>query len=119
MDRAKKFREAAARENRGRRRTGWRYSAELRSLAAGYCRRERQAGRPLTEIAGELGISTLTLNRWLEAPSGAGFRQVAVVADLAVSEGGDTPSLTAVTPGGLRLEGLSWPQVLELARAFR
>ena len=117
MDRAKQFREAAAQENRGRRRSGWRYSRELRTLAAAYCRRERQAGRPWTEIAEELGISTVTLSRWLEEPTGAGFRPVTVVADEVVSE--KTSSLTAVTPGGLRLEGLSWSQVMELARSFR
>lgn len=65
MDRAKQFREAAAQENRGRRMTGWRYSAELRQLAVVHCRQGRQAGRPLTEVAAELDVSTLTLSRWL------------------------------------------------------
>ena len=119
MDRAKNFREAAARENQGRQRGGWRYSSELRALAAELSWRERQAGRPQKEIAAELGISTVTLSRWLEESSGAGFRPVAVVADEAIPESGSSSSLTAVTPGGLRLEGLSWSQVMELARAFR
>lgn len=117
MDRAKQFREAAAEENRGRTRTGWRYSRQLRMLAAEHCRRERQAGRSWAQIAEELGISTVTLSRWLEEPAGAGFRPVTVVADQANSE--SSSSLTAVTPDGLRVEGLSWSQVIELARAFR
>ena len=119
MDRAKEFREAAAQENQGRPKTGWRYSSELRVLGADYCRRERRAGRPLTAIAADLGISTPTMSRWLEASPGAGFRPVAVVADQAAVESDSDSSLTAVTPGGLRLEGLSWSQVMELARAFR
>ena len=116
MDRARQFRENAAEENRGRARKGWRYSRQLRLLAAEHCRQERQSGRPWTEIADELGISAVTLSRWLEEPA-AGFRPVAVVADQEISE--SSSSLTAVTPGGLRLEGLSWSQVMELARAFR
>ena len=117
MDRAEQFREAAAQENLGRQRTGWRYSRELRALAVEHCRRERRTGRPWTEIAEELGVSTVTLSRWLEEPAVAGFRAVTVVADELASE--SSSSLAAVTPGGLRLEGLSWSQVKELARAFR
>ena len=118
MDRAKQFREAAAQENRGRQRMGWRYSVELRRVGATYCRQQRQAGRSLREIAEDLGISALTLSRWLEEPPAAGFRPVEVIA--AREEGdSETESLCAVTPGGLRIEGLSWPQVMELARAFR
>lgn len=119
MDRAKQFREVAARANRGRRKNGWRYSSELRTLAAEYCRRQRQAGYPLTEVAAELGVSTVTLSRWLEDAPAAGFRPVAVVADPASSESASHTLLTAVTPGGLRLEGLTWSQVMELARAYR
>ena len=117
MDRAEQFREAAAQENLGRQRTGWRYSRELKALAAAHCRQERRADRPWTEIAAELGVSTVTLSRWLQEPPVVGFRAVTVVADEAVSD--SSSSLTAVTPGGLRLEGLSWSQVKELARAFR
>ena len=118
MDRAKQFREAAARENAGRQKTGWRYSPELRALGAEYCSRQRRSGRSLREIADDLGVSTLTLSRWLEAPAAAGFRPVEVIAD---SEPGDdnVSTLCALTPGGLRIEGLSWSQVLELARTFR
>ncbi len=119
MNRAKQFRTVAARENQGRQRTGWRYSEELRSLAAEHCRRQRQAGRPLAKIAEELGVSTLTLNRWLETSSEVGFRPVAVIPDTGDTDSDDAVTLSAMTPGGLRIEGLSWSQALELARAFR
>ena len=119
MDRAKKFREAAARENRGRHKNGWRYSPELRALGADYSESQRRAGRPLREIADDLGVSTLTLSRWQEELPAAGFRPVEVIADPPVCDRVEDVSLSVVTPGGLRIEGLSWPQVMELARAFR
>ena len=119
MDRAKQFREAAARENQGRQRTGWRYSPDLRALGTEYCRSQRRAGRPFREIAEDLGISTLTLSRWHDESSSAGFRPVEVIADSEIGDPAEEMSLSVLTPGGLRIEGLSWPQVLELARAFR
>ncbi len=118
MDRAKQFREAAARENAGRQKNGWRYSQELRALGAEYCRRRRRSGRSLREIAEDLGVSTLTLTRWLEAPAAAGFRPVEVIPDPELRDQEES-TLCALTPGGLRIEGLSWPQVMELARSFR
>ncbi len=118
MDRAKQFREEAAQENRGRSKAGWRYSRELRSLAVAHVQERRQSGGTWAEIAEELGVLALSLGRWLEDVPSARFHPVEVVAD-------DEPpveaasSLTAVTPGGLRIEGLLWSQVLELAQVFR
>ncbi|NJO55773.1 MAG: hypothetical protein HC834_04770 [Rhodospirillales bacterium] len=118
MDRARRFREAAAQLNQARDRTGWRYSAPLRQLAVDHCRQRRLAHVSFAEIAAELGISTVTLGRWLEqgdAVSSPGFREV-VVEGLA-SAGGST--LAVVTPTGLRIEGLVFEQVLELTRGWR
>lgn len=115
MDRAQKFCQAATQENQGREKTGWRYSPELRSLGVAHCRARREEGYPFTEIAAELGISTLTLSRWQAEETPPGFRPVEVVADAPVSE---PPCLSVITPRGLRIEGLSWPQVVELARAL-
>ena len=115
MDRAEKFCQAAAQENQGREKTGWRYSPELRALSVAHCRERREGGYPFTEIAAELGISTLTLNRWLAEETPPEFRPVEVIADAPESE---SPCLSVITPRGLRIEGLSWPQVVELARAL-
>ena len=123
MDRVKQFREAAALENRGRERQGWRYSAELKALAVAHCRRSRDEGRTYGEIAEDLGISALTLSRWLETPAvtakpARSFRPVTVMAATEASAVLSPPvpgELTVVTPSGFRIEGLSWPQVLELA----
>ncbi len=116
---SKQFREAAARENLGRHKNGWRYSPDLRALGAEYCRSQRRAGRPFREIAEDLGVSTLTLSRWHEESLSAGFRPVEVIADPEVCDPIEEMSLSVVTPGGLRIEGLSWPQVMELAKAYR
>ncbi len=119
MDRAEQFREAAAQENQGRQKNGWRYSSELRALGAEYSRSQRRAGRSFREIADELGVSALTLSRWREESPAAGFRPVQVIADPGGCNPVEEKSLSVVTPGGLRIEGLSWTQVMELARAFR
>ena len=117
MDRANQFREAAAQENRGRRKAGWRYSDELKSLAVEHVRDRRQSGSTWAEIAKELGVSALSLGRWLEARPRAHFHPVEVIPDSEPAR--VVGSLAAVTPGGLRIEGLAWSQVLDLARVFR
>ncbi len=76
MDRAKQFRERAAQENRGRSKTGWRYSPKLRSLAVAHVRERRQSGSTWAEVAEGLGVSALTLGRWLEELPRARFHPV-------------------------------------------
>ena len=78
MDRAKQFRESAARANQGRTKTGWRYSAELRDQAVSHVRERRQSGDSWAELSEELGVSAVTLGRWLEAESLARFYPVKV-----------------------------------------
>ena len=119
MDRAKQFRESAARENRGRTRTGWRYSAGLKGLAVAHVRDRRQSGDSWAEISEELGVSALTLGRWLEAEALPRFYSVEVVGEDVKRSDSRSSSLAVLTPGGLRIEGLEWPQVLELTRMFR
>ena len=118
MDRSKQFREAAGIENRGRSKAGWRYSSELKSLAIEHCRAERQAGCSWADLSAQLGVSTLTLSRWLDAAPTTGFRPVAVIEDQEPPQLSEGTGLTVTTPGGLRIEGLSWPQALEMARVF-
>jgi hypothetical protein len=123
MERAIRFREAAADANRHRARNGWRYPPALRRLAVAHSRDRRRAGRPWSEIAEELGVSTVTLGRWLGAVEPAAepgpvpaFHAVEVVeADPKAAPA----TLRVVTPGGLQIEGLDFAQVLELARAWR
>ena len=118
MDRSKQFREAAAIENRGRSKAGWRYSSELKSLAIEHCRAERQAGCSWADLSAQLGVSSVTLSRWLDAAPPMGFRPVAVIEDPEPQSVSESTGLTVTMPGGLRIEGLSWPQALEMARVF-
>ncbi len=113
MDRAEQFRKDAARENRERARTGWRYSSALRALAVEHCRGARDEGRAWAEIADELGVSTLTLSRWLELAPTASFRAVTVVEQEPTPRPSPAGSLSAITPSdqllqnrlGFRLRG--------------
>ena len=125
MDAAKKFRDAAAVANRGRKRLGWRYSAELKCLALEHYRLRHRLGDPDAAITDDLGITRSTLLRWLDLSSeevSAGcFRPVEVIQP-AVDEPSscETPAqLTLITPRGFRIEGITWSQVLELARLER
>jgi hypothetical protein len=116
MDQARRFREAAAKENQGRQRLGWRYSSKVKALGVAHCRARRQGGGSFIAIAEELGISALTLSRWWKVPrpTPATFRPVKVV-ESETSAQIEGQCLCVVTPGGLRIEGLAWSQVLELA----
>jgi len=114
MDHLEKFRTAATRQNKNRPRAGRRYPDELRRLAVEHYRARREAGVARYEIAAELGVSSLTLKRWLEAvPTFGVLRPVRIIETVETSN-----LLTLVTPGGLRIEGVSWEQALDAARAF-
>ena len=123
MDRAQHFRDAAAHLNRDRGKNGWRYPANLRILAVEHCREQRRAKLPFSRIAAELGVSTVTLGRWIERaePSTgqsngpATFREVVVFPETPPAP---TASLTVVLPSGLRIEGLGLADALELARGL-
>ena len=74
---------------------------------------------PFSEIAEALGISTVTLGRWLEkerAEAPGRFREVVV--EPPVPKAAEA-QLAVVTPAGLRVEGLDLSQVIELSRALR
>lgn len=116
MDRARLFREAAARANQGRDRTGWRYTPSLRRLAVEYCQSRRERQRPFWEIAEALGVSTVTLGRWLEKDreqSRPRLREVVIEEPAPTSS---EARLTVVTPSGLRIEGIDLCGVIELMR---
>lgn len=117
MNQATRFREAAERHNEGRGRTGWRYPPEIRLLAVEYCEAAREAGASMASIAAELGITPMSLSRWLDE----GVPRSAVLPVQVIDSPTDEsrrPSLVAVTPGGLRIEGLDWAGILDLVRVF-
>lgn len=115
MDHLEAFRAAARRDNQGRERSGWRYSREARRLAVSYCRNERRSGISFSRISESLGITTLTLGRWLEEPEQEPTFHQVDVRNLSWPES-STESLRVVLPSGLTVEGLTLGQVVELAR---
>lgn len=113
MDYLARFQETARRENQGRERKGWRYSKEARRLAVAFCQEERRLARSFSSIAESLGITTLTLGRWLDEPANPAFHQIEVSPVSQFACGG---GLRVVLPSGLAIEGLDLDQVVELAR---
>lgn len=76
----KRFREAAARENRGRDDVRRRYSKMLQEQAIRYWMKRRRAGEGLSEVATVLGVAPWSLRRWLSASKPpARFQPVQIV----------------------------------------
>ena len=72
------------------------------------------AGCSSSEIARSLGIHVHTVYRWRKEVPGGGFRRVHVTQPVPVQVG----TVSLVTPGGYRVEGLSLEQVAMLLRAL-
>ncbi len=82
-----------------------RLSAELRAQATSYVHRRAAAGAAQSLIAAELGVSVVSVSRWLRATSDrAALVPVSVIAD--VVESTSTSTYEVVTPRGLRVVGL-------------
>jgi transposase-like protein len=84
-----------AKENGGR----VRYSQEMRSFAVEFTKERLGRGMSLAAAAKELGVSDMTLKKWLQR-SGA-FKEVRIR-----PEKGNSSNVTLVTPSGYRIEGL-------------
>lgn len=125
MDLAQQFRDQAAQANPDHGRKSWRYSDALRALAVEYHFEQHEAGQRFSVTARKLGITTLMLSQWIKAhhrnPEAGLLRPVTVAAEIAepvITEmESSSPGLTLVTPNGLRVEGVSWDQVLQLLGA--
>lgn len=94
-----------------------RYSQAARADAVAFAEEGRAAGRTLSAIAADLGVSTQALRRWRAARPAAAFRPVLVTnaeaAGLA-SRGG----LVVQTARGHRVEGLDLAGVVAVVRAL-
>ena len=87
-----------------------RYSREEREAIVEQVRRLRSEGMTMTAVVAEVGVSQMTLAKWLKAANpGPAFLPVVVAPT--------TPppaSLTLVTPAGYRIEGLTMDALLAL-----
>lgn len=115
-ERILRFRQAARRENAGRRRR--RYSVGLRREAVGMLSASRLEGSGRKAVARELGIGAATLERWAreveEARGGAPFRRVEVRSERQEARAG----LRLVTPRGFAVDGLDLESVAALLGAL-
>jgi transposase-like protein len=115
----RRFRRAAARENRGRplRR---RYSPELQQDAIEYWQR-RRGGEPLQGIAAALDVSPTTLQRWTrgasqQRPRFQPIQVVDVVPPTGASSGGVVIRMTTTGP---QVEGLTVETAARLLALLR
>ena len=112
--RVKRFREGVARCGLGG--VGQRYPADLRAVAVAVAEDRRE--EPLTRVAAELGISTVSLQRWLEQGEPVRFRPVQVEPGIAEVLGTPARGLALITPRGYRVEGLEAVQLVSLLRVL-
>ena len=92
-----------------------RFTSGVRKDAIALARRWIGAGKPRTVLADALGIHKTTLSNWLTPRTKPRPKKVREVQVAEVVTG---PTLTAVFPSGLRVEGLDVATVLELAKAL-
>lgn len=109
--RVKRFREAAARSGVGG--VGRRYPAELRAVAVAVA--QERSGEPLARVASDLGVSVVSLQRWLEQGEPAVFRPVEIEPGPATVPAG---GLALITPRGYRVEGLEAGVLVSLLRVL-
>lgn len=109
--RVKRFRDAVARSGGGG--VGRRYPAELRALAAAVAQERRE--EPLARVAADLGVSAVSLQRWLEQGESAGFRPVEIEPGPAAAP---ARGLALITPRGYRVEGLEPGVLVSLLRVL-
>jgi transposase-like protein len=109
--RVKRFREEASRQGVGR--AGRRYPAQLRSMAVALARERSE--EPLGRVAADLGVSAVSLQRWLEQGEPARFRPVEVEPEAASSR---ASGLVLITPRGYRVEGLEAETLSSLLRGL-
>ncbi|OFW04905.1 MAG: hypothetical protein A3I61_17015 [Acidobacteria bacterium RIFCSPLOWO2_02_FULL_68_18] len=112
-----RFRQVAARENRGRRDVRRRYSPRLREHAVAYWLTRRRQGERLRDVAAALGVARWSLHRWTRASKArARFRPVALAAPASPVA---PPVVVVMGAAGPRVEGLDVESVARLLALLR
>ena len=110
------FKRESASRKRGRHRGPAGYPMKLRRFAAEHGRTTKASGGSVSSAAKELGISQVTLSKWMRDGSNGGagsFREV-----LVEQESLQTGNLVLFTKTGLRVEGLDVDSAVALVRAL-
>lgn len=108
-------------ERRGERRRGApRYPEALVAFAVKHARAVQAAGRSLHAAAAELGLSSMTLDKWLSrAEQGPGQRlREVVVREVTAEAAPDTRAVEVQTASGHVVRGLSVADAAALLRAL-
>lgn len=92
-------------------RSSLRYEPDLKLRILEYFHRRRAEGAPQKTVAAEVGVSWMTLRRWLDDESPEPCTRLVPVELVEPAQ-----VLTLVTPRGFRLEGLTPRQALDLLR---
>jgi transposase-like protein len=100
-----------------------RFDAATRNRVVAFAEGQRASGISYQKIAGDLGLSVHTVQRWCHrALKGAKLRAVRVTDEAAPTTGMPTkavsPSLTLTTPAGYRIEGLDVSSAAALVGAL-
>lgn len=108
--RVKRFRDEVSRRGAGG--VGKRYPEELRAVAVAVAKARRD--EPLARVAADLGVSAVSLQRWLEQEAPARFRPV----EVAPEPGVEATGVVLITPRGYRVEGLEAESLVSLLRVL-
>ena len=114
-DRVRKLRLRIRAQRQGHAASQVRYPEDLRAEIVTIVRAGRVAGRSLSHLAREIGVSAPTLIAWLRRPARGHVRQVEL-APSAVSAIAAPPSPVLVTPQGFRIEGLDLAGLITVLR---
>jgi len=117
-ERARRFRQGARAENRGRTGRAVRYSERLREDAVTFARQERSRGRSLSAIARDLGVAANNVARWVRSARSARFERVAVTRDVVEERGATVSAVILTTASGHRVEGLNLEGLVAVIRAL-
>jgi hypothetical protein len=111
------FRKEAMKRKRGQRRGPSEYPAEMQAFAVAFVRRAVKGGGTKAGAARDLGVSTMTLDKWLgesDIETDPAFREIVVEPEAAKSG-----ALVLVTPAGMRVEGLDMETAAALIGRLR
>jgi hypothetical protein len=113
-----RFREAAGRENHGRRDVGRRYSAALQQQAVRYWLTRQSEGDGLRDVAATLGVAPWSLFRWTRDSKKR--RRFAPVQVVAPAPPRSVPGIVMVmSADGPRIEGLDVEAAARLLALLR
>jgi hypothetical protein len=112
------FRNAAARENRGRHGLQRRYSPTLQAQAVDYWRMRHRDGDGLRVVATALGVAHWSLHRWVKAAKRQPqFHRVRIVTPVPAAP--SVPLVIALPALGARVEGLDVEAAAKLLARLR